>query len=117
MRKVLEKTSSKAGNDGSGPSPRHPGEILKTEFLEPLGITQQELADYLGITRVRVNEVLLGKRAITPDTAIRLARFFNTTVKYWLGMQTDLDLWEAKKNNEEEYRKIIPLEELKKTQG
>ncbi len=62
-----------------------------------MGMTQQELADMLDITRVRINEVLLGKRAITPDTAIRLARLFDTTVKFWLGMQNGLDLWKAKK--------------------
>jgi antitoxin HigA-1 len=91
------------------PRPRHPGDVLKAEYLDPLGITQQELADYLGITRVRINEVLLGKRAISTDTAIRLARFFNTSVHYWLGMQTELDLWDARNNNEEEYLKITPL--------
>jgi antitoxin HigA-1 len=110
----MKKLKNETVHAGQEPRPRHPGEILKIEYLDRMGITQQELADYLGITRVRINEVLLGKRAITPDTAIRLARFFDTTVKYWLGMQTDLDLWEAKKNNEEEYRKIKPLKEIKK---
>ena len=100
-----------------GKRPRHPGEILKSEFLEPMSITQQELADNLGITRVRINEVVLGKRAITHDTAIRLARFFDTTVEYWLGMQSDILLWEAKKNNEEEYRKIVPFKDIKKQKG
>jgi len=110
----MKKTKNVDGIGGEKSGPMHPGEILKTEFLDPLGMTQQELADYLGITRVRINEVLLGKRAITPDTAIRLARFLDTTVQYWLGMQTDLDLWEAKKNNEEEYRKITPLHDIMK---
>jgi antitoxin HigA-1 len=110
----MKKIKNVPGNRGEGPGPMHPGEILKTKFLDRLGITQQELADYLGITRVRINEVLLGKRAITPDTAIRLARFFDTTVQYWLGMQTDLDLWEAKKNKGEEYRKITPLHDIMK---
>lgn len=94
--------------------PRHPGEILKSDYLDPLGITQQDLADHLGITRVRINEVVLGKRAITHDTAIRLARFFDTTVEYWLGMQTDILIWEARKNNEEEYRKIVPFKNIGK---
>ncbi len=107
MRKIGE-TRIKA----SGQKPRHPGEVLKSEFLDTLDITQQDLAGYLGITRVRINEVILGKRAITHDTAIRLARFFDTTVEYWLGMQTDIAIWEAKKNNEEEYRKIIPLKDI-----
>jgi addiction module antidote protein, HigA family len=110
MKKIKKETV----NAGKEPRPKHPGEILKIEYLDHMGITQQDLADYLGITRVRINEVLLGKRAITTDTAIRLARFFDTTIKYWLDMQTDLDLWEAKKNNEEEYRKITPLIEIKK---
>ncbi|TAL31066.1 MAG: addiction module antidote protein, HigA family [Spirochaetes bacterium] len=107
MKKNRENQDS--GNDRR---PRHPGEVLKSVYLEPLGITQQDLADHLGITRVRINEVVLGKRAITHDTAIRLARFFDTTVEYWLGMQSDISLWEAKKNNEEEYRKIIPFKDI-----
>ena len=59
--------------------PTHPGEILRYEFLEPLNLTQQQLADAIGVTRVRINELVLGKRSITPDTAFRLAKFFNTT--------------------------------------
>jgi len=96
----------------NGQRPATPGEILNEKFLKPLGVTQQELAERLGITRVRLNEVLLGKRSISVDTAIRLARFFGTTVEYWLKMQNDVLLWEAQRNNEEEYRKIIPLKEL-----
>jgi antitoxin HigA-1 len=110
----MKKARNGTVQGGEGLRPKHPGEILKSEFLDRMGITQQDLADYLGITRVRVNEVLLGKRAISTDTAIRLARFFDTTVKYWLEMQTDLDLWDAKKSNGAEYRKITPLKEIKK---
>ncbi|HOD13203.1 MAG TPA: HigA family addiction module antitoxin [Spirochaetota bacterium] len=113
-QRMLKKLKNETINAGQEPRPRHPGEILKAEYLDPMGITQQELADYLRITRVRINEVLLGKRAISTDTAIRLARFFDTTVNYWLGMQTEVDLWDAINNNEEEYLKIIPLKELKK---
>jgi antitoxin HigA-1 len=110
----MKKNQNESVKTGGGQRPKHPGEILKSEYLDQMGITQQELADYLGITRVRINEVLLGKRAISTDTAIRLAKFFDTTVQYWLGMQTDLDLWEAKKNNEDEYLKIKSLKEIKK---
>jgi len=59
--------------------PTPPGEILRHEFWEPLGLTQKELAEALGIARVRLSEILRGRRAVTPDTALRLARFFDTT--------------------------------------
>ena len=93
--------------------PTTPGEILKYEFIEPLGLTQQQLAERLGITRVRVNEIISGKRAITPDTAIRLSRLFHTTAEFWMGLQTDVELWDAMKAGEREYRKIIPLKTKK----
>ena len=67
--------------------PTPPGEIIKYEYMEPLGLTQQQLADALKISRVRVNEIISGKRGVTPDTAIRLSLLFNTTVEFWLGMQ------------------------------
>ncbi len=88
--------------------PTPPGEILRHEFLEPLGITQKALADSLGITRVRVNEIILGKRNITPDTALRLSRFFDTTVDFWMGLQIDLDVWDTLKKHSSEYKKIRP---------
>jgi addiction module HigA family antidote len=62
--------------------PTPPGVILRHEFLEPLGLTQKELAEALGITRVRLSEILRGRRAVTPDTAFRLARFFDTTPEF-----------------------------------
>jgi len=89
--------------------PTPPGEILRHEFLEPLGLSQKELATALGITRVRLSEILRGKRAITPDTAFRLARFFDTTPEFWLGLQTDLSLWDTLQIHVKEYEKIKPL--------
>ena len=80
------------------------------EFLEPLGLTQKELAEALGVTRVRLSEILRGKRAITPDTAFRLARFFDTTPEFWLGLQTDLDLWDTLQVRGAEYEKIKPVQ-------
>ena len=68
--------------------PTHPGEIIRYEYLDELNMTQQQLADSIGITRVRINEIVLGKRSITPDTAFRLAKFFNTTPEFWIGLQT-----------------------------
>ena len=86
--------------------PIHPGEILKYEFLEPLNMTQQQLADAIGVTRVRINEIILGKRAITPDTAFRLGKFLNTTPDFWIGMQIDLDMWDTLQQFKDEYEKI-----------
>lgn len=77
-------------------APVHPGEVLKYDFLEPLGMSQYALAKALHISQVRVSEIINGKRAITPDTALRLARFFGTSPEYWLGMQTTHDLEFAK---------------------
>jgi antitoxin HigA-1 len=90
--------------------PTPPGEILRYEFLESLGLSQKELAAALGITRVRLSEILRGKRGVTPDTAFRLARYFDTTPEFWLGLQTDLDLWDTLQLHGEEYQKIKPVE-------
>lgn len=81
---------------------------MKYEFLDELNLTQEELARALGITRVRINEIINGKRKITPDTAYRLARYFNTTPEFWLNLQMMVDLWEAEKTHSREYQKITP---------
>ncbi|MDD2902718.1 MAG: HigA family addiction module antitoxin [Syntrophales bacterium] len=88
--------------------PTPPGEILRYEFLEPLGLSQKELAEALGITRVRLSEILRGRRAVTPDTALRLSRFFDTTPEFWLGLQTDVSLWDTLQTHGAEYEKIKP---------
>lgn len=72
-----------------------PGEILTEEFLIPYQLTQGELAKRIGVTRRRINEIVRGKRAITPDTALRLAKFFSMTSEYWLNLQMKYDLWQA----------------------
>ncbi len=89
--------------------PTHPGEIIRYEFLEPLNLTQQELADAIGVIRVRVNEIVLGKRSITPDTAFRLAKLFNTTADFWMGLQVNFDMWETLQSNKTEYERIKPV--------
>ncbi|KAA0231792.1 addiction module antidote protein, HigA family [candidate division KSB1 bacterium] len=86
--------------------PTHPGEIIRYEFLEPLNLTQQQLADAIGVTRVRINEIILGKRSVTPDTAFRLARFFNTTADFCMGLQINYDMWKTLQSNKAEYAKI-----------
>ena len=73
-------------------TPIHPGEILMEEFLEPLQISQNRLAVAIGVPPRRINEIVHGKRRITADTALRLARYFGTTDRFWLNLQTRYDL-------------------------
>ena len=73
-------------------NPIHPGEVLQEEFLAPMNISQHQLALRIGVPARRINEIVLGKRRITADTALRLARYFGTSAKFWLGLQTDYDL-------------------------
>ncbi len=75
--------------------PTHPGEMLLEEFLVPLGITQSALAARLAISFPRLNEIVRGKRGVTPDTALRLARVVGMSADFWLGLQQDWDLWRA----------------------
>ena len=72
--------------------PIHPGEVLLQEFLEPLDVTQHRLAVSIGVPPRRINEIVHGKRRITADTALRLARYFGTTDRFWLNLQTRYDL-------------------------
>ncbi len=72
--------------------PIHPGEILLTEFLDPMGISQYRLAKDIGVTPRRINEIVHGRRAITADTALRLGRFFNMEAQFWLNLQTHYDM-------------------------
>lgn len=75
----------------------HPGEILLEEFLTPMGISQNALARAISVPPRRINEIVLGKRGITADTALRLSRAFGTSEAFWMGLQTDYDLEEARK--------------------
>jgi addiction module HigA family antidote len=75
--------------------PTHPGEMLLEEFLRPLGISQSAFAVRLGISFPRLNEIIRGKRGVTPDTALRLARVLGMSADFWLGLQQDWDLWHA----------------------
>ena len=72
--------------------PVHPGEILQKEFLEPMRLSQNRLALALGVPARRINEIVLGKRGITADTALRLARYFKMSPQFWLGLQMDYEL-------------------------
>ena len=73
-------------------NPVHPGEVLLEEFLKPMGLSQNRLSLEIGVHPRRINEIVLGKRRITADTALRLARYFGTSPKFWMGLQNDYDL-------------------------
>jgi addiction module HigA family antidote len=77
-------------------APIHPGKVLREDFLRPLGMSQYALAKALGVAEIPVSEIVNGKRAISPDTALRLARYFGTSPEFWLGMQTTYDLERAR---------------------
>src|SRR2546429_8814623 len=72
--------------------PVHPGEVLLEEFLKPMQLSQNRLALDIGVHPRRINEIVLGKRSVTADTALRLARYFGTSPQFWLGLQADYDL-------------------------
>ncbi len=76
--------------------PTTPGEVLREEFLVPLGMTQVQLAARLGIPLQRINTIIAGRRAVTAETALLLAKVFKTTPEFWMNLQTAVDLWEAR---------------------
>jgi addiction module HigA family antidote len=88
-------------------APVHPGEILQKEFLEPMGLSQNKLAMALHVPARRINEIVLGKRGITADTALRLARYFRTSPQFWLGLQMDYELDTAEDALEERIKEEI----------
>ena len=75
----------------------HPGEVLLEEFLKPMDLSQNAIARAIGVPPRRINEIVLGKRGITADTAIRLAKHFGTSEQFWMGLQADHDLEEARR--------------------
>lgn len=91
-------------------APIHPGEVLLEEFLEPLGVTQHHLATSIGVPPRRINEIVHGKRRITADTALRLARYFGTTDRFWLNLQTRYDLEVEKDHLGDALEAIHPLQ-------
>jgi antitoxin HigA-1 len=87
----------------------HPGEILLEEFLVPLGISQYRLAQAIGVPPRRINEIVHGKRAISPDTALRLSRALGTSDRFWINLQTRYDLDVQLETHKAEFDKIRPL--------
>jgi len=76
----------------------HPGEILMEEFLKPMEISQNRIARDIGVPPRRINEIVHGNRAISADTAVRLAKYFNVSESFWMGLQSDYDIEEARRN-------------------
>ncbi|MFZ5478057.1 MAG: HigA family addiction module antitoxin [Myxococcota bacterium] len=92
----MSTANTKPGSADDALGPIHPGEILNEEFLQVLGITQYRLAKSIHVHPRRINEIVLGKRAITADTALRLARFFDTSAEFWMNLQARYDLERAR---------------------
>lgn len=84
----------------------HPGEILEEEFLKPMGITAYKLSQAIGVPQTRTSQILKGRRRITADSALRLAKFFGTSSKLWLGLQNDYDIEEENSNIKKELEQI-----------
>jgi len=88
----------------------HPGEILKEEFLDPMGISAYRLAKETYMPQTRIHDIIKGKRRITADTALRLSKYFGTSAKFWLGLQDDYDLEEEQREKGPELKEIQTLE-------
>lgn len=88
--------------------PTHPGEMLLEEFLAPMGITQRELADAIHVPYQRINEIINGRRGVTPSTALRLARFLGMSADFWMNLQLRWDLYHAQEAERDELKNIRP---------
>src|SRR6266852_2180096 len=89
-------------------TPTHPGEMLNEEFLIPMGLTQRQLADAIHVPYQRINEIVNGKRGITPSTALRLAKYFGMSADFWLNLQLRWDLYHAAQAEAKELAVIQP---------
>ena len=89
--------------------PTHAGEMLLKEFLEPMHLSQRDVADGIGVPYQRVNELVNGRRGVTPSTALRLGKFFGTTPDFWLNLQQRWDLYQAIQNEVEAIQRIQPV--------
>lgn len=90
----------------NGMRPIHPGEILREEFLLPMGLSAHALAMAIAVPAPRINDIVRERRAVTADTALRLARYFGTSAEYWMGLQTDYDLRRAEATAKEALARI-----------
>jgi addiction module HigA family antidote len=90
-------------------APTHPGEMLFEEFLKPMGLSQRELADAIHVPYQRVNEIINGRRGMTPSTALRLAKFFGVSPDFWMNLQLRWELYFAQRSEANELKSIKPL--------
>lgn len=91
-------------------SPTHPGEMLLEEFLIPMGISQRDLASALNVPYQRINEIVNGRRGVTPSTALRLSKFFGMSADFWLNLQLRWDLYQAQQAERSEVERIMPYQ-------
>lgn len=89
--------------------PTHPGEALREDILPGVSMNQAQLAKAIGVSRLTTSEIVLEKRAVSPDIALRLAKYFSTSPDLWLGLQKDVDLWDTMRANRKVYDRIKPL--------
>jgi addiction module HigA family antidote len=92
--------------------PTHPGEMLLEEFLTPMGISQKDLADNIEVPYQRINEIVNGRRGITPSTALRLAKFFDMSADFWMNLQLRWDLYFAQQDENKVLERIQPYSTL-----
>ena len=90
--------------------PTHPGEMLRADFLPDYGLTVAGLAEAVGVSRQSVNELLRGRRAVSPEMALRLSRLFGNSAEFWLNAQRAVDLWDAAQAIREDVARIKPLQ-------
>ncbi|MEZ4270473.1 MAG: HigA family addiction module antitoxin [Myxococcota bacterium] len=90
----------------------HPGEILVEEFLKPMEITSYRLSKDIGVPPTRISEICHKRRSITADTALRFAKYFETSAKFWLGLQEDFDLEEQRRTKSKELQAIVPAKRI-----
>jgi len=89
-------------------APTHPGEMLREEFLKPMGISQRELADSIHVPYQRINELSNGRSRVTPTTALRLAKYIGTSADFWMNLQSRWDLYHAQQDEAKELKSIRP---------
>ncbi len=90
-------------------APTHPGEMLLEEFLKPMDLTQRQLADAIRVPYQRINEIINGRRGMTPSTALRLSKFFGVSPDFWMNLQLRWDLYFAQKSETDELKNIRPF--------
>ena len=95
----------------TGREPTHPGEMLREEYLVPMNLTQKQLADSIQVPYQRINEIVSGKRGVTPSTALRLAKYFGTSPDFWLNLQIKFDLFAAQKKEKEVLTRIKQMKQ------